>query len=384
VNVPLVCIVAALSAAPALDDPQTEYTPAPQFALAIRGQNPPYEDPPPGTVNPPGDPNTFTAPPTVVPYGGYPAPINSSPMMNDPFSAGVPLGGYPQTYAPGASGAKPYRFGWQSRYDFGILPKESTTSMPAGLGGVRITEFDADWEYTTPMMLDWIFSFTQEFDLRGYHGPAANATPAPPLPNTIVPSLPGSVFRFGWDFELATPANGPYSVQFGFNPSLNSDFQSNLSSDAWNWDGRGIIFYRPNPYLMYALGAGFWDRVNDRVVPYAGFVWTPDDRWEYRLVFPEPRISYNIGNYGWFAQYLYVRGEWHIETYEITLPAPGGPKSRVELEDWRILFGARKDFGWVSYFVEAGWVFGREVEYQRLSPGFDISSGFIARLGFRM
>jgi hypothetical protein len=321
-----------------------------------------------------------------MPGGPYPGPAGD-PLGAQPYLSPAPLGANPWSsdptqFAPGGSptsglvswginGPEPYHFGLASRYDFGFLPKEPTEN---GLGQLGIFELDAEWKYTTPSVYQNIFSFAQQFGLRAYDGPLS----APGLTT----ALPGEVYRIGWDFEYATPVSnyGPWYAQFGFNPSINSDFKGSLSSDAWNLDSRGLLYYRQSPQLTYVLGAAFWDRVDDRVVPYAGFIYTPGDRWEYRLVFPQPSISYYAGSLWGFHEWFYVRGEWHIEAYEIQLETTG-QRERVEIEDWRVLIGNRKTNGLFMLFVEAGWVFGRNVSYERGTPGFDVSSGFIVRTG---
>ena len=157
---------------------------------------------------------------------------------------------------------------------------------------------------------------------------------------------------------MATPANSAWSTSIAFNPSINSDLEQGLGSNAWNWDGRAMMFFRVAPQWTWVVGAGFWDRVNDRVIPYAGAIWVPDDRWEWRMVLPEPRVSYYIGRPCNLPTWFYARAEYHVEAYEIQLETTGA-REKVELEDWRILLGLRFDNGFYSSFVEAGWIFGR-------------------------
>jgi hypothetical protein len=287
---------------------------------------------------------------------------------------GGPYSGMPQGYSFGVNGPQPYKFGWTSRYDLALMPKAETDG-PLNFGQMGIFEFNSEWEYTTtldPVWPGWIFSHTPQFGLRTWDGP----------PTGTSPGLPGNVFRFGWDLELATPAAGGWSMQLGFTPAIASDFEQDLSSKAWNLDGRGILFYQYAPELMLAFGAAYWDRVNDRVVPYAGFVWMPNDRWEYRILFPQPRISYFLGNHDGFAKWVYVSGEYHVEAYEIELE-PVGTREQIELEDWRLMLGLRMEQFGVTAFVEGGWVFGRDVDFLYGTPGFDITSGFLGRIGLR-
>lgn len=341
--------------------------------IVIRGQTPGYDEMPgdAGVTSEP--PRTYAVPPTAVPDGGLIVPNQTRIYQGtDPFLPGQPAGPVRGPGLFGVNGPQPYRLNrWVSRYDVGILPSSSASR---GLGSFKVFEFDADWEYAVPLVYNWIFSFTQEFDLRNWEGP--KTTPALPMTE-----LPGAVYRFGWDLKLATPANYPLSALIAFNPSLNSDFQAGLSRDAWQFDGRGAIFWRPSPAWTWVGGAAFWDRVTDRVIPYAGVIYVPDDRWEWRIVFPDPRISYFLGQPWGFNTWFYARAEYHIESYEIRLTRVN-QRDQVEIQDWRALMGFRFDNGWVTSFIEAGWVFGRNVDYKN-AAGFDVASGFIGRMGIR-
>lgn len=340
--------------------------------LIIRGQTPGYDEVPGagGVPMQQGPPQTYVQPGTPIPDGPMimPGPMTTTPG-GDPFLNGP--GAVPEACGP--SGPQPYRLNrWIHRYDVGWLPQEKASR---GLGGFAVFESNTEWEYNTPVFINWIFGFTQQFNYRAWEGP--NATPAFP---TV--ALPGSVYRIGWDLKLATPANYQWSALLAFNPSINSDFESGLTRDAWNLDGRGMIFFRQTPQWTWVLGAGYWDRVHDKIIPYAGVIYTPTPQWEWRILFPESRISYFLGRPYGFSTWLYTRGEFHSEAYEIQLPTTGA-REQVEVTDWRILLGLRFDNGWVSSFLEAGWVFGRDVDYLNGTPGFDVSSGFIGRLGIR-
>lgn len=327
---------------------------------------------------PPGSP--------VMPYsapGGY-APGAEMPFMApgqpvDPFM--LPPGVVPHAAGPhrggqfalGPNGYQPFEIGGQGRFDVFYMVKEKTTDP--NLTRMGISGLNAELEYTNMTGLGWIFSFTQQAGVRWWDGPGGPV------------GLPGDVYRLGWDFELSTPKEmcHPWGLNVGFNPSINSSFEHNLSSDAYQWDVRGYATYEVSPELLLAGGAGVWDRVRDRVIPYAGLIWLPDDRWEFRILFPESQISYFLGTHGSVAQWLYVRGEYRVEAYEVmTGVGPARQKDEVEVEDWRILFGYQADGGFFAGFIEAGWVFGRDVAFKHHSqPGFDITSGFIARTGFR-
>ena len=60
-----------------------------------------------------------------------------------------------------------------------------------------------------------------------------------------------------------------------------------------------------------------------------------------------------------------------------------GSRDQVQFTDWRLMGGFRFEAGWLTTFIEAGGVFGREVEFRRNGEDFDVDPGFIMRAGFR-
>ena len=423
-NASVLCLVSVLTAPPAGQAVPTLYTPSPQFERVIRAQSQElfYQTPPvyaqgpnfaptqPGVPMQPGVPYqsapTFVSPdgggipvgpPVVSPVPEYspvlPPTQPFGSMSVDPFlggSAVVPLTEYadppgllPVSYS--LTGLHPYRFGITHRLDFGWLPEEDTKRDPSlsQLGDMGIFEFDYESEYTTPIFDRSVFSYTFQYGLRSWDGPFNADPPAPVFFNSI--DLPGSVHHFGTDLELTTPVDNPVIFQAGFNPSINTDFESDLTNKAWNMDARGVVFNRVSPRTTLVGGILYWDRVDDILLPYVGVIRKPSPNREYHLVFPHPRISFMVDDCNGVAKWVYVRGEYHVESYQIERQPLGGTGShsdQIELRDWRVLGGIRtvNPYG-VSAFIEAGAVFGREVEFLEGTPAYDIDSGFIARAG---
>ncbi|MFT3772271.1 MAG: hypothetical protein QM820_43275 [Minicystis sp.] len=108
--------------------------------------------------------------------------------------------------------------------------------------------------------------------------------------------------------------------------------------------------------------------MDDIVLPYAGVVYTPNDLWEFRLLFPKPRISYFLGTPNGVATWVYVQAEYHVEAYQVDT-YPGRGQDRVQIADWRVVGGMRFEAGWLTTFVEAGYVFDRKVEFREGRDG---------------
>ncbi|MEZ6124712.1 MAG: hypothetical protein R3C49_16310 [Planctomycetaceae bacterium] len=374
-----------------------------------------FAQPTPGVVSP----ETFSAPSitpysgaygssAVVPAGGFvpdgssffgsPQTVNgaaampvtpdastwnafSPPIGPDPF-----LSGGPQPYAPydigsyggaaglsggyssyGANGPTPYRQGWHSDMDIEWMPEVGTHgNASASFEQVGV---NYDLGYTGPFLPGWVFTWTNQFRLRNWDGPQGG------------PGLPGSAFRLGMDFEMATSQPGPINFKMGITPSINTDFENSLGAEAFQLDGRGMFIFQLNQYWSMVLGAAYWDRVQDRILPYAGVIYR-DDFWECRIMYPETTISLFLGNEAMWSKWMYVRAEYHVEAYEIG--TAGGGSDQVELEDYRLMGGFRMDAGLYSWVTEAGWIFDRNVDYGLSGNGsFNPNNGFMMRMGWK-
>jgi len=375
VSTSLLCLAAALSAAQlAPGSWQPIYTPTTGYDATLGSVAAVYDPPatfapPPPVTNAPQSYQALSQPGGVVGNDGFlmpmvqPTPFGSLPGLASPYGPG-PAG------AHGGNGPQPYRYGWSSRYEFEWLAKSGVSGPNGKFGSFG---FDAAWKNVSPVML-WgtpkVFSFTQTFGLRQWDGPRGAS------------GLPGKVFYFGWDLELAKIKRGSWTFVAAFAPSINSDLQNSLTRRAIHYDGRAIAYYQASSQALIVMGVGYWDRVNDRVIPYGGVVFTPDDRWEIRALFPKSRVSYFIGNVWGFSPWLYTRGEFHVESYEIDRE-PVGIQDQIEMSDWRIMVGLRGDNGWATGFIEVGAILDRQVRFQRSYPSYDISNNFILRTGLQ-
>ncbi len=263
-----------------------------------------------------GAPGVPYAPPYgEMPYGapmgpGYPAPYPGAlppgygqPIF--PYSAQTP----DVTMAPTTvQGPLPDRGGWVSRYEMGVMPFSAVKD-----GGDRFGEwaFDLAWKYVAPLAPAPItFSFEQQYDLRLMSGPSS---PVGSYPY----NMPGSVNRFGWDFELKTTLPGPWNAVVAFTPSIDSDLQKSLNSKAFNWDGRAAFLYEPTRDFTVVLGAVFWDRLHEKILPWAGVIYRPSQSWQWDLTFPQARVSFFMWDEWGFKTSLYARVEYHSEAYQI-------------------------------------------------------------------
>lgn len=306
----------------------------------------------------------------------------SPPIGPDPFAGGgvqqpyAPFSPYGGGVAPGAAGAfstygangpAPFRLGWHTDFTSEWIP-EAAVSGNAG-GNFEQYGFDYDLGYTGSLIPGWMFTFTNQVRMRNWDGPVGG------------PGLPGEAYRLGWDLELVNPNPGPVSMKLGITPSINTDFNGSLGSGAYQLDGRGMFIFQLDQYWSMVLGASYWDRVEDRVIPYGGLVYR-DDYWDVRLMYPETTISVFVGNEALGAKWMYVRAEYHVEAYEVRTAGDG--RDQVEFEDYRLMLGFRMDSGMHEWFTEGGWIFDRTVDYSAPANGsFVPEASFLLRTGFK-
>ncbi len=333
--------------------------------LLMRGQTPTFDD---GTGTSPYYDGSIYSPDPNAQYG---SPM--SPMMGDPFMNPQYLQQQQPQVFPGVNGPQPYRYGWTLRTEFEYLSGEPVSGPTAG-GDLSIWGVNIEAQNASPMMGGGVFVHTPEFWYRGLEGPAFVTAGGN--------GLPASLYHFGWDLKWQTPSVAGWGAEFVFEPSLNTDFSS-LGSNAWNLDGRGALLWQWAPNFTVIGGVMYWDRVHDRVLPYGGVVWQPDQLWEFRIMYPESQVKLFLGNYMGHAKWLYARVEYHSEAYQVELDGGLGPiDSQIQMDDWRATIGLQSDNGYSASFIEAGWVFDRETHVRGFSS-FNVGSGFMARAGLR-
>ncbi len=344
------------------------YDSAPQTQSSSEAQTYVQGDPNQGIVNGPALGQPYQPAMPYDPFlgngaGGY------DPLATTATPAGLEYyDPYSRDFQFGILGQQPYRLHTVSNQELGyILP--AGTDNNGITGDFSVIETNLQWRNSNILPSGAIFSWKPEFNYRGWSGP--NGIP-----------LPGHAYRFASDIELGAQGPGPWGFQLGFTPQLATDFDKQLNSSAWLFDGRAMLFFKPDPTLMLVGGVGYWDRVKDRIIPYAGVVWTPDEQWELRIMYPKSRISVFLGDWGYGGTWLYGSAELNIEAYQVGLSTLNSG-DQVELRDYRALIGLRSDNGFVSSFIEGGWVFDRHVDFAGKHPDFDINDGWMIRTGIR-
>jgi hypothetical protein len=193
-------------------------------------------------------------------------------------------------------------------------------------------------------------------------------------------AVPGQVDQVSTDLELAFFNDGPWSGQIAFHPQIVNTYDAPLDSNAFNFDGRAIAMYKASPEWSFVGGFQVWDRVDTLIIPNVGAIWTPNNRWEFRVLFPKTRISYFLGNRNNTDYWLYGTAEYTAEAYQ-SYNDQTNYSDRIQITDDRLCLGLRSEKGRYTYFVEGGWVFNRQVRFSGSSPNFNLDDTGMLRVG---
>lgn len=346
----------------------------------IRGQSPgpvllpPVDSysvmqPPPYSANGPLiDPNVSGGMPYIQ---SSPAPVPYDPWAVNGGSGVYPYGSNPAPF--GLNGPQPYRFNaWTERFD-AFYMSEASTSDP-NIGDFNMWGIDFNKDFPIPIAGNWVFTPSFDYGARFLSGPNGGLTNS---------HLPGDLHRFGLGLKLTTPMTYGWGLEGSFEPWLATDFDASPTSSAFLFDGQLAALWQWSPQVMWVLGVSYWDRVDSIILPYAGLVWTPNEYWEFRLLFPKPRITAFMGAPFGVPTWAYASAEYHVEAYEVNSLNMPNETDRVQFADWRLMGGLRWETPRITSFIEAGWIFDRKVKFDKFGGDFDVDSGFTTRVGVR-
>jgi hypothetical protein len=410
----LTLVVRAMGQAPRVQIPMAQPT-APMAAPSLPaspGFAQPYAVPPPGA----GGGIFSVAPPGAVPPGYAPPVMSGAPMYGAPGYAPPPgYGAYtpdprfasgPSSIFPPSPYSNPYPNGnyYSSQPDGGVsqytrfiqgITLEHT--WLAGSDGDELDQNDTDVAVTFALP---IFPNPKNplyvspgFGLHLWDGPA--------FPESYPADLPAQAYDAYLDVTWRPQFNEAFGMELAVRPGVYTTFDA-INADSIRLQGRGLGFIRLSPAWQLAIGAIYLDRVDVKLLPAGGLIWTPNEKNRLEFLFPKPKLSRYVmtawTNTEWWI-YLtgeYGGGSWTIERTGDTDPLVAGGDDQIDINDFRVMLGlefkptqnidgnlppARRQY--VAYF-EVGYVFEREIVYRSGVPHeFGLPATYLFRGGIR-
>jgi len=275
----------------------------------------------PAAITPIPSPPSVTPTPSagLPPFDPY-AVSSQSPLLNSIFPVSTETGGlaqssnvysgnfdrfFPETYEAIR------RFRDATSFEYTHLPRSGNKARAFGMDEIDIR-----------MQLAFPCRFIPNNGKTGflYVAPAGSLVwwngPAGP------PHMSPSGFGAFLDFGMQPKFNDIFSLIAWGRFGVFSDFE-NVSSDAWRYQGRlegvGVL----SPEMQLHAGVIYYGRSRVKMLPTLGVVWTPDENWVLRLVFPNPKVSRRLwtgqrADWWGYAHLDYGGGSWDIKGLGLT------------------------------------------------------------------
>lgn len=318
--------------------------------------------PPPAYTPPPATsgssifgtaPNYSTAPPAVYapPPPGYPAAATPYPAS--------PYPGYAPAYAAPAPQQREGRF-----ESLSLL----TNYIPDLHGdGMGVTEVDINAAFkmrfpseSAPLYISPGFAF------HFWDGPDNYPLPARTYDAYV---------NFAWRPLISQN----FGLDLGFTPSLSTDFE-NTSSDMWRFQAKALGIVALTPRSQFVLGVYYLDRLQIKLLPAGGLIWTPNDDSRFEIFFPRPKVAFRLPSLGADELWLYFAGEYGGGRWAIK--RDDGVNDRFDYNDIRVYVGLQWERQWGGQgFFEFGYVFNRELDFYLYQPDFNPGDSLMLRGG---
>ncbi len=173
--------------------------------------------------------------------------------------------------------------------------------------------------------------------------------------------LPSDVYSVWVEFQYMKQFTPQWAMQLAVAPGLYTDFR-NTSSDAVRITGRALAFYAKSRQTQIAFGVVFLDRENVFALPAVGLIHSPSETVRLEAIFPRPRAMFRVKKGATGEGWVYLAGEFGGGSWAIE--RANGTDDIVTYGDLRLIAGFEWRNGPVRRaFVEGGWVFERDVEY---------------------
>lgn len=191
--------------------------------------------------------------------------------------------------------------------------------------------------------------------------------------------LPSDLYSVWVELQYMKKLSPRWALQFAVAPGLYTDFEE-VDSDAVRITGRALAFYGLSQQTQIAFGVVYLDRENVSALPAVGLIHQPSESVRYEVIFPRPRALFRVKKTATGEGWLYLAGEFGGGSWSIQRES--GASDVVTYGDLRFIAG----YEWRNgdkrkVFVEGGWVFEREVEYDSGLGDFDPNQTGLIRAG---
>lgn len=191
--------------------------------------------------------------------------------------------------------------------------------------------------------------------------------------------LPPYLFSIPIDIGAGHQVSETWAIDMVISPMWNTDF-ANKSYTLFRLPWQLVNTFTLDEEWKLVLGVTDLDREDIHYLPVAGIRYKPlDGSKDFNLIFPAPKAAWRMGRNPGGSTWGYIAAELGGGSFSIQ--RPGAIQDIVTLRDYRLLLGWEvRDEKRSATRIEAGWVFGRAVEYASGVGNYNPNQTAIIRL----
>jgi hypothetical protein len=336
-----------------------------QFPSMVAAPAPaPYPAPVPG-------PATYAPAPTATmdgtiqpapPWDPYGTAGSGAPGLLPPGPSGPAAPGpyYPQAM-PGITVAQVEKFLQCVRFDYHYF-------APLGSNPLGINDMELSGTFALPLTYDQRSPLlvTPGFAVHWWQGP-----------NSVAPA-PADMPAETYDAYLDVAWNPQFNCWFGAELSARvgaySDFRG-FDAQSVRVTGTALGVVTLNDCFKIKAGVWYLNRVQYKLLPSGGVVWTPNPDVRFDILFPNPKLAQHLTTIGntewwWYLSGNYGGGTWTIKRGNEAGSPVAGELDQVDYNDIRVALGleSKRFGGGLATFFEVGVAFDRQLVYSSGSP----------------
>ena len=340
----------------------------------------PYNYSAPGAIPPTAQP--------VLPGAAAPWDPYADPGLGTQPAFGAPAYGAPVD--PYATGVQPYSSPFTGATNYVQGAYRETVRLLQALraqhtwiaDGNGYNDFDIN---TTELTASFGIPFgqiqqpiliTPRFNFHWWAGPQSGAIqpPARDLPARVYDGFLETSWRpqftpfFGADLMVAVGAYGDYTY---------------ADKNTVRVTGRGVGVFTITPKTQVLLGVWYINRDRAKLLPAGGVIFRPSPDTTFEMLFPNPRITQRITNYGATEVFGYLAGEYGGGQWTVTHQSDN-TQDVINYNDVRLIAGfeAISSNRFRGNF-DVGYVFNREILYRNAVQQIKPPDAVMLRMGLQ-
>jgi hypothetical protein len=199
-----------------------------------------------------------------------------------------------------------------------------------------------------------------------------------------VEPFPRTLLTAAMDFRFIKKICPQLTAMASVTPQWSSD--GHESQDALRFSMMGNIIWNPSERLKVVLGVGYFAQNDNKVLPFGGLIWQPNDDWKFELMAPQLRVAKrwksNIPSFlnhtASYWQYVGIgfgSKSWAIESV-------ADQSDVAKYKEYSVVIGLEaKNHESFSWKVELGYVFSRTIRFEEYTMSkLHISDSMLIRI----